>query len=170
MQKKVEITFTIIIELDLERKEMRRLQVTGTKELEKIIRSELRRSSRARYDHRLHGVLLVCRGLSCQEVGEIMGEHGSTIQRWFHRFRYLGLSGLKECGRSGRPGKLTENQFQSIKTDLQNPPSHSGMSHDCWNGRLLSQYIEDKYGMLIGIRQCQRIIKRCKEDPISIEK
>ena len=33
------------------------------------LQQEIQRSAEARYDHRLHGVLLVARGMTCPEVG-----------------------------------------------------------------------------------------------------
>lgn len=45
------------------------------------IRDEILRSEEARYDHRLYGVLLVCRGLSCYQVADLLGQNPTTIQR-----------------------------------------------------------------------------------------
>ena len=37
------------------------------------LQDEIRRSGEARYDHRLHGVLLVAQGLSCPQVAHLLG-------------------------------------------------------------------------------------------------
>lgn len=49
----------------------------------------------SRYDHRLHGLLLVCAGQSCRQVAELFGEGGTTVQRWVRRFEHGGLESLQ---------------------------------------------------------------------------
>ena len=75
---------------------------------------EIRRSKEARYDHRLHGVLLVAQGKSCGEVAQLLGDSTRTVQYWIHRFESEGLSGLVEDERSGRPTRLSSDQLQEI--------------------------------------------------------
>lgn len=67
------------------------------------IRQEIERSEESRYDHRLHGLLLVTAGQSCREVAALFGENGTTVQRWVNRFEEGGLDALREGERSGRP-------------------------------------------------------------------
>jgi Winged helix-turn helix len=67
------------------------------------IQQEISRSEESRYDHRLHGLLLVCNGQSCVQVADLFGEDRRTIQRWVTRFEALGLEGLREGERPGRP-------------------------------------------------------------------
>ena len=61
---------------------MRRLEITDREIMEIALRNEILRSEEARYDHRLHGVLLVSQGMSCYEVGKKFGHDPTTIQRW----------------------------------------------------------------------------------------
>ena len=44
---------------------MRRLEIEDAAIMQMAIQDEIHRSEESRYDHRLHGVLLVCSGLSC---------------------------------------------------------------------------------------------------------
>jgi hypothetical protein len=37
------------------------------------LQDEIRRSDESRYDHRLHGLLLVAQGMSCREVAQLLG-------------------------------------------------------------------------------------------------
>lgn len=41
------------------------------------LQDEIRRSEESRYDHRLHGVLLVAQGMSCRQVSDLLGD-GTT--------------------------------------------------------------------------------------------
>lgn len=61
---------------------MRRLEITDREIMQIALRNEILRSEEARYDHRLHGVLLVSQGMSCCEVAGIFGHDPTTIQRW----------------------------------------------------------------------------------------
>jgi hypothetical protein len=47
---------------------MRRLEISDREIMQIALRNEILRSEEARYDHRLHGVLLVSQGISCYKV------------------------------------------------------------------------------------------------------
>jgi hypothetical protein len=38
------------------------------------LQDEIRRSEESRYDHRLHGVLLVAYGMNCCQVADLLGD------------------------------------------------------------------------------------------------
>jgi Winged helix-turn helix len=67
------------------------------------LQDEIRRSQEARYDHRLHGVLLVAQGINCCQVAELLGDAPRTVAYWVEKFEQKGLTGLQEGARSGRP-------------------------------------------------------------------
>ena len=54
---------------------MKRLTITDAFTIVAGLQDEIRRSKESRYDHRLHGVLLVAQGMSCPEVSRILGMH-----------------------------------------------------------------------------------------------
>ena len=60
------------------------------------IRNEISRSEESRYDHRLHGILLVSEGMNCYEAGSILGENPKTMERWVNGFNEKGFSALME--------------------------------------------------------------------------
>ena len=64
---------------------MRKLQIADSGVMQLAIREEIDRSEEARYDHRLHGLLLVSGRRSCNEVGALLGEAATTVQRWVRR-------------------------------------------------------------------------------------
>ena len=64
---------------------MRKLQIADAQVMQVAIRQEIARSEESRYDHRLHGLLLVTAGQSCRQVAELFGEDGTTVQRWVRR-------------------------------------------------------------------------------------
>jgi len=54
------------------------------------------RSEESRYDHRLHGVLLVSQGLSGARVAEWFGEDLRMAARWVQRFHAWGFASLRK--------------------------------------------------------------------------
>ena len=73
---------------------MRKLQIEDAKVMRIALQQEISRSEEARYDHRLHGLLLVTAGQSYWQIAELFGENGTTVQRWVRRFEQGGSGGL----------------------------------------------------------------------------
>ncbi len=124
------------------------------------LQDEIRRSDESRYDHRLHGVLLVAQGMNCPEVAKLLGDAPRSVEYWVHRFEEKGLAGLREGERSGRPRRLSEDQLQEIDTVLHGTPRAVGLRGTLWDGKTLSAWIEQRYEVKIGVRQCQRIFRQ----------
>jgi len=84
---------------------MRKLEIADPEVMRIAIQQEIARSDESRYDHRLHGLLLVTGGQSCQQVAELFGEDRRTVQRWVGRFEThgLGRACARAKGRGDRP-------------------------------------------------------------------
>lgn len=125
------------------------------------LQQEIQRSEESRYDHRLHGVLLVAQGMTCPEVARLLGDAPRSVEYWVHRFQQQqGLAGLTEGERSGRPSRLNEKQIKEINRVLRQKPSDAGMRVNLWDGKTLSAWIEKSYGIELGVRQCQRLFRQ----------
>ncbi len=81
------------------------------------LQDEIRRSEEARYDHRLHGLLLVAQGMSCREVAQLLGDAPRTVAYWVQRFEEEGLAGLLDIPRPGRPGRLNTYGGHLLRLD-----------------------------------------------------
>lgn len=123
------------------------------------LQQEIQRSEESRYDHRLHGVLLVAQGLTCPEVARLLGDAPRSVEYWVHRYEQRGLGGLQEGERSGRPSRLSEKQIQEINRILRGKPSDAGMRVNLWDGKTLAAWIDREYGIGLGVRQCQRLFR-----------
>src|SRR5512138_4041051 len=98
---------------------MRPLTVSDAETVVLGLQDEIRRSEESRYDHRLHGVLLVAQGMSCHQVAELLGDAPRTVAYWVNRFERDGLTGLTEEERPGRPRRLNEVQIRGIDEALR---------------------------------------------------
>lgn len=125
------------------------------------LQDEIRRSDESRYDHRLHGVLLVAHGISCREAAGVLGDAPRTVENWVHRFEESGLAGLTEGERSGRPSRLTQTQLGKVETALRQTPREAGVEGGgVWDGKTLSRFLDQKFGVELKARQCQRLFRQ----------
>jgi len=139
---------------------MRKLKVTDVEIMRLAVQQEIARSEESRYDHRLHGILLVSNGISCYQVAEWLGQNPVTIQRWVNRFEADGFAGLQEGERPGRPRRLNETQWEAVDLDLRRSPRELGYAQNLWDGKLLAHHLAEAYGVDVGVRQCQRMFRQ----------
>src|SRR5207302_4174197 len=139
---------------------MKPLTIKDAANMTLVLQDEIRRSEESRYDHRLHGVLLVAQGMTCPEVARLLGDAPRSVQYWLKRFEQDGLAGLSEQERSGRPSSLSEKQLAVIDQALCKAPVAYGLSGNLWDGKTLSTFIEERYGISLGVRQCQRLFRQ----------
>jgi len=125
-----------------------------------VLQDEIRRSEEARYDHRLHAVLLVAKGMSCPQAAELLGDSERTVRYWIDRYLRDGLQGLVEDNRSGRPSRLTADQIAKIGTVLRITPEDVGLRGGIWDGKTLSAFIHQEFKVDLGVRQCQRLFRQ----------
>ena len=125
-----------------------------------ILQDEIRRTHEARYDHRLHAILLVAQGLSSRKVAQLLGDSPRSVAYWVKRFNEEGLAGLAEADRSGRPRKLNQGQIDLIGEALRKSPSDYGLVINLWDGKTLSAFIKKQFGIEMGVRQCQRLFRQ----------
>jgi transposase len=124
------------------------------------LQDEIRRSEESRYDHRLHGVLLVAQGMTCPEVATLLGDAPRTVQYWVKRFEQDGLAGLAEKERPGRPASLTPEQVDAIGQVLRQVPRTFDLGVNLWDGKTLSAFVKKRYRVQLGVRQCQRLFRQ----------
>jgi len=124
------------------------------------LQDEIRRSEESRYDHRLHGVLLVAHGLTCPEVAKLLGDAPRSVEYWVRGLEELGWAGLREGERPGRPGRLNEKQLRGITAVLRQMPREVGLGGNLWDGKTLAAWIANQYGIELGVRQCQRLFRQ----------
>jgi transposase len=124
------------------------------------LHDEIRRSDEARYDHRLHGVLLVAQGKSPPEVASLLGDSARTVEYWVHRFEAQGLAGLREGERSGRPSVLNSRQLERVDKALRQRPCDHALTGNIWDGPALQQWLKDTFQIHLSTRSCQRLFRR----------
>jgi transposase len=125
---------------------MSELVIAEADVMRRAIQQEIARSEESRDDHRLHGLLLLTGGHSCQPVADVVGENRRTVQRWVTRFATQGLSGLRDGVRSGRPATLNPTQWAALGRDLRHEPQKFDHAGHLWDGKLLAARLRLRYG------------------------
>ena len=84
-------------------------------------------------------ILLCGDGLTAIEVSQRLSKRLGSIQKWRKRYLELGLSGLEDQPRSGRPRRLSPSKVRNIlKATVQTIPRES--TH--WSLRLMAEYAQ----------------------------
>ncbi len=163
---------------------MQRLELHSANEIRKMILSYFNKNEEAKFIHRLHGLLLKIDKpeISCDSIADLFGQSPRSISNWIKKVNETGsIEVLRDVKRPGRNKKLTADELKEIKEILKNEPVLSGITANIWDGKSLSHYIEKKYSVKLGVRQCQRLfhelgfsLKRarptvCKSDPVKKE-
>lgn len=138
---------------------MKTLSIQNAEVMVPALQEEIQRSHEARYDHRLHGVLLVAQGLTAPAVARLLGDAPRTVQYWVHRFEKHGLTGLLEGARPGRPSRLDPAQVAEVQAALRVKPSSVGLSGNLWDGKTLAAYMRE-LGVDLRPRQCRNLLRQ----------
>jgi transposase len=136
------------------------LTIPDKEEMILALQDEIRRSEQARYDHRLHGVLLVAEGLTCPEVANLLGDAPRTVEYWVHRFDAHGFAGLADGEKAGRPRRLSDAHMEAVESALRQPPAAAGLAGGLWDGKTLSAFLGQRFGVKLKVRQCQRLFRQ----------
>jgi len=152
---------------------MRKLIIQNAEVMKLAVQDEINRSEESRYDHRLHGILLVCEGISNYKIGEMFGQSPRTVEYWIKRFEKSGFAGLQDGKRTGRPRKIDDGLLEQLGLDLRRSPRDFKYSATPWDGKLLSYHLLKKYHIDLGVRQCQRLFtslgfRRRKPRPVIV--
>jgi transposase len=138
---------------------MRPLTISFPDHSRALLQQEISRHQDARYDHRLHCVLLVASGMSCEKVAALFGDSPRTLVNWARRFDGRGLAGLAEGNHSGRPTRLSAEQLEEVRSLVRQPPKDAGIDANLWDGKTLRVCLRKRYQVQMSVRQCQRLFR-----------
>ncbi len=131
-------------------------------ELRRAQRTLLLRGDQARQLHHLHAVLLVALGHPPAQVARWLGCSPRSIERWVRNYRLGGCDALRVGHGAGRPARLSDAQWRELHADLAAPPAAAaGFSQAHWCGKLLAAHLQRRFGVAMGLRQCQRLLHTC---------
>ena len=139
---------------------MKRLVLENKDDIVNQIRSYLDSNSEAKFIHRLQVVLLFAdkEDESCDSLGNLFGNSPRSISTWIKKVNQTGdIDSLRSKPQSGRPSRLTKVQKDELNMVMQELPAKWGLQGRRWNGKNISSYINQHYGITLDVRSCQRL-------------
>jgi transposase len=142
---------------------MKRLVVKDKASIKEKIQRYFSGNEESKFIHRLHGVLLFVEkeDESCDSIGALFGNSPRTVSNWLKRINETGdLESLRSKKQTGRPSRLSEKQREELRVILQESPEKHGITSNLWDGKSLSAYIKNQYGVVLETRACQRLFHK----------
>jgi len=124
---------------------MRKLAISDAGIMRLALQQEIARSEESRYDHRLHGVLLVSHGISCYQVAEWLGKIPELSNGGLNDLR---SEGLLDCRRDNglasqyAPACSVGGNRTCVATTSSAPWYHQNL----WDGKLLGTICKRLWG------------------------
>lgn len=83
-----------------------------------------------------------------------------TIRNWLDRFVDQPLDQAPyDADRSGRPTKLTDEQYSSLLDDFHRSPEQLGYDRQAWTSQLALHHAEEEYGVEYTLRHIRNLMK-----------
>ena len=144
------------------------MKTTTIKQPEKLLRQieeYFDSTDEAKFAAKLQGVLLLLQdeNNNCSAVARLIGKTPQTVAGWvrkLNRGKGGNIAVLRDKKKTGRNTRLSKEQMKDIKDVLKHSPAHFGIEVIQWDGNTLSTYLNQKLGISLQVRQCQRILQR----------
>ncbi len=137
-----------------------RVRSLGQEEYTQLERMSDSQKSCTGYIKRVQILLLSNQGYLVQEIGEKLGIHERTARRWIRRFNRLGLSGLEEGARNGRPPVYSSKDVEVVLQTALTSPSEFGLPFSSWTLDRLVTYLTEVKGIAIKRSRLSELFRR----------
>jgi len=105
-------------------------------------------------------VLLSNQGYRAQEIAERLAMHERTARTWVGRFTRLGLPGLEEGPRTGRPPVYAPMDVGMVIQTSLTPPSELNLPFGSWTLDRLVAYLSEVKGIAIRRSRISEILRQ----------
>ena len=126
-------------------------------ELERLARARKLSAGKVR---RAQIVLASRQGLAVPQIAERLRANTHTVRFWIHRFNRLGVAGLEEGLRSGRPPTYTPEEMAAVIEAAQALPSELGLPFSSWTLDRLVAYVNEVKGIPIRRSRVSEVFRR----------
>lgn len=98
-------------------------------------------------ERRRAGVQMLRRGRSQAQVAREMGVSATAVSLWARMIRERGYRGLKARPRTGRPSRLSPQQWREVRRLMRRGAQKAGYDTERWTLRRVAQLIERHFGV-----------------------
>jgi transposase len=123
------------------RLQLRELSEEERRALERVARS---RTAPARQVERAKVVLAALEGEGVGAIAQRLDLSPATVYLWWHRFEALGLAGLEDKPRQGRPSTYTREQVGVVVATALTDPQALGQPFASWTLDRLAAYLAEQ--------------------------
>lgn len=100
-------------------------------------------------------------GNSPAEISDKFGWPEQTIYSWLDRLEANEIDeALYDDSPPGRPGALTDEEFEQFKHAVSNPPEKAGYDAPAWSSALAQEFLGDTFEHEFSRRNVRRLLKR----------
>lgn len=118
----------------------------------------------AKPTQRLLAAIAYKRGVTQTELAAWYGVQRRTIYNWLKRLEDEPLAeAVTDEHRPGRPPKLTDDQQETLRAALREPPTESGYEEASWTAALVRQYVDDAFDVEYSLPSCRRRLREARE-------
>lgn len=119
-------------------------------EQELIQRLARKRTAPSQLVQRAQIIWKVRQGVHAPQVAQELGiKDVETVYRWIKRFNALGVAGLRDEARSGRPATYSEAEVSQVVALSLTDPQTLGLPFGSWSLDRLVAYLNDTQGIAI---------------------
>ena len=137
---------------------MEKLQITRCSPNYDELVELYKKEKRVKQKERCLAIILMYERRNCTEVANIVKKSRVTIVNWVNAFNEGGLEAIVPNSPPGRSKRLSESQLEQLKEDMLKNPREIGYEFSNWEGKSVSHHIEKKFGVFLGVRQCQYLL------------
>jgi len=105
-------------------------------------------------------ILLSADGLSAEKISKLVGYSIQSVWAIRMRWRQLGLSGLEDLPRPGRPPKVTDKYMRQLKYCVSQDPEKFGYIFKTWSTARLAEYLKKQTNISITADYVGQLLKK----------
>lgn len=129
------------------RLDLAQVRAVTEEERQRIKRLAHSRTASARTVERARVVHAALDGKPVEEIAVHLGLARATVYLWLHRFERLGLTGLEDAPRGGRPPTYTREQVGVIVATALTDPQTLDLPFKSWTLDRLVTYLSEQQGI-----------------------
>lgn len=100
-------------------------------------------------------------GLTPEEIEDKYGWPEGTVYNWLGYIEERGIdAALSDKERSGRPSRLTDQQWEQIAAVLEESPQEVEYTSQIWSPELIQDYIKTRFEVVYSLRHIRRVMRR----------
>ena len=107
---------------------------------------------------RVQAVNSVLLGVPAKEAAKACGRSPASVFGWVKAADESGFGALRSYKPAGRIRRLSPEQERMAAAAVAGDPAACGLK--VWDGPSLSAFVAERFGVSLGVRQCQRLFKR----------